>query len=143
MKTTRRDIREASFILIFEKLFRDDSFEDIMDLAENIDGFTVNDEVEKKFRGVYDKQSELDSIIAKYSSKRNIERIPKINVAIMRLAIYEALYDDKVPVNVAVSEAVTLARKYAMETDASFINGVLGSFARSLDHSENPVAENA
>lgn len=143
MKTTRRDIREASFILIFEKLFRDDSFEDIMDLAENIDGFTVNDEVEKKFRGVYDKQSELDSIIAKYSSKRNIERIPKINVAIMRLAIYEALYDDKVPVNVAVSEAVTLARKYAMETDASFINGVLGSFARSLDHSENPVSENA
>ncbi len=143
MKTTRRDIREASFILIFEKLFRDDSFEDIMDLAQNIDGFTVNDEVEKKFRGVYDKQSELDSIIAKYSSKRNIERIPKINVAIMRLAIYEALYDDKVPVNVAVSEAVTLARKYAMETDASFINGVLGSFARSLDHSENPVSENA
>ncbi len=143
MKTTRRDIREASFILIFEKLFRDDSFEDIMDLAQNIDGFTVNDEVEKKFRGVYDKQSELDSIIAKYSPKRNIERIPKINVAIMRLAIYEALYDDKVPVNVAVSEAVTLARKYAMETDASFINGVLGSFARSLDHSENPVAENA
>ena len=114
-----------------------------MDLAQNIDGFTVNDEVEKKFRGVYDKQSELDSIIAKYSPKRNIERIPKINVAIMRLAIYEALYDDRGSCQRSCQRGCDTGTQDAMETDASFINGVLGSFARSLDHSENPVAENA
>ena len=55
-----------------------------------------------------------------------------MNLAILRLALYEAVYDDKVPVNVAISEAVRIAKKYAQKNDAAFINGVLGAFARSI-----------
>uniref|UniRef100_UPI00262FD3BE transcription antitermination factor NusB n=1 Tax=uncultured Fibrobacter sp. TaxID=261512 RepID=UPI00262FD3BE len=63
------------------------------------------------FAPVYE-DDEIDEIISKYSEKRSVERIPKLNLAILRIAIYEALYDDKVPVNVAISEAVLLAKAY-------------------------------
>lgn len=139
MQISRREIRESAFILIFEKLFRDETNEEIINLADNIDGFTMNIEVIDTFNDVCEKAAELDEIIAKFSEKRTVERIPKINLAILRLAIYEARYSKKVPVNVAISEAVLLAKKYAQEPDVSFINGVLGAYSRS---DENTADDN-
>lgn len=81
-------------------------------------------------------RDEIDSIISKFSNKRTVERIPKINLAILRLAIYEAIYEENVPVNVAISEAVALAGKYALEPDVSFVNGVLGSFAKEQEEKQ-------
>ena len=51
--------------------------------------------------------------------------------------MYEALYDEKVPINVAISEAVFLAEKYALDSDVSFVNGVLGSFSRCSEAPKN------
>lgn len=137
MPNTRREIRESAFILIFEKMFRDDSVEEILELAENIDGIIINTDVIKTFTGTVEKADEFDEIITKYSEKRIVDRIPKINLAILRLALYEALYDKKVPVNVAISEAVLLARKFAQEPDVAFINGVLGTYSRSDEAPKN------
>lgn len=131
MSLNRREVREAVLILSFEKLFRDDTENEIIEIAKEIGDFKINDEVEHNFKGIYEKADELDEIISKFSDKRTIDRIPKINLAILRLALYEAKYDDKVPVNVAISEAVSLAGKYAQEPDVAFINGVLGSYSRS------------
>lgn len=133
MSLNRREVREAVFILSFEKLFRDDSEDDIIAVAKEIGDFRINGEVERNFKGIFEKSAELDSIISRYSDKRSIDRIPKINLAILRLALYEAKYDDKVPVNVAISEAVALAGKYAQEPDVAFVNGVLGAYSRSGD----------
>lgn len=129
---TRHEIRESAFVLSFEKLFRTDSLEDIFDIAQSVDEFPINESVKELVRNVFDKAPELDEIISKYSEKRNVDRIPKLNLAILRIAIYEALYDDKVPVNVAISEAVLIARAYAFESDVSFVNGVLGAFSRDI-----------
>ena len=131
LPTNRREVRESVFILSFEKLFRDDSADEIIDLAKELGDLTVNDEVIHNFKGIIEKADELDAVIAKFSDKRTIDRIPKINLALLRLAIYEARYDDKVPINVAISEAVALAGKYAQDPDVAFINGVLGSYSRS------------
>ena len=131
MPTNRREVRESVFILSFEKLFRDDSADDIIDLAKELGDLTINDEVIHNFKGIIEKADELDTVIAKFSDKRTIDRIPKINLALLRLAIYEARYDEKVPINVAISEAVALAGKYAQDPDVAFINGVLGSYSRS------------
>jgi N utilization substance protein B len=131
LSVNRREVRESVFILSFEKMFRDDSPDEIIAVAEEIGDLTLNDEVIHNFKGIVEKASELDAIISKYSNKRAVSRIPKINLAILRLAIYEAKYDDKVPVNVAISEAVNLAGKFAQEADIAFINGVLGAFSRS------------
>ena len=131
MAAKRREVRETAFILSFEKLFRDESIDDIVRISQEYDDFKIDDEAVRLVKGVLDKQDELDKIISGFSNKRSIERIPKINLAIIRLAIYEAMYDDKVPINVAISEAVALAQKYAQEPDIAFINGVLGAFSRS------------
>ncbi len=129
----RHEVRQAAFLLSFEKLFLDDELDAIFEGAEELDEFIpINDEVKALVRGVFDKQNELDEIIAKYSDKRAVNRIPKVDLAVLRIAIYETLYDDKVPVNVAISEAVGLAEKFAFDADVSFVNGLLGAFAKDL-----------
>jgi N utilization substance protein B len=76
---------------------------------------------------------EIDGIIGRLSPKRQITRIPKLCLAIIRLAMYEMHWDDGTPVNAAVSEAVKLAEEYTPQSeDVRFINGVLGSYAREL-----------
>lgn len=133
----RREVRQAAFLLSFEKLFLEDELDKIFENAEELGEFiTLDDEVKALVRSVFDKQEELDGIIAKYSDKRAVSRIPKVDLAVLRLAIYEALYDEKVPVNVAISEAVGLTEKYALEPDVSFVNGVLGSFSKDIKKDE-------
>lgn len=133
MPNTRRQIRESAFILIFEKLFRDESADEIIELADNIDDITINEEVVSEFKGVFEKADELDDIIKKFSDKRSIDRIPKVNLAILRLALYECIYIDKVPVNVAINEAVLLTKKFAQKPDVAFVNGILGAYSRNTE----------
>ncbi|MBR4622319.1 MAG: transcription antitermination factor NusB [Ruminococcus sp.] len=137
MAAKRRDVRESAFIISFEALFRDDTVDELFESASEIDNIILNDEVKKVVEGIIGKKDELDGYISKYSNKRALSRIPKINLAILRLAVYEALYDDKVPVNVAISEAVALAEKYSYDQDIAFINGVLGSFSKEIGGKEN------
>lgn len=136
MSIPRSAIRESAFLIIFEKSFREDDldviFDDAMNSLDDDKEIVLNESVKKLVVSVYEKAEEIDKIISKYSDKRSIERIPKINLAILRLALYEAIYVDKVPVNVAISEAVILTKKYAQKADVSFINGVLGAYSRSL-----------
>lgn len=137
MSIPRSAIRESAFVIIFEKSFRDDDlnviFDDALNSLDEDKEIVLNEEVKNLVSAVYENSEKIDSIISKFSDKRSIERIPKINLAILRLAIYEALYDEKVPINVAISEAVLIAKKYAQKPDVSFINGVLGAFSRSED----------
>ena len=72
----------------------------------------------------------MDELIKKYLKGWKLERIPKVNISILRLALYEIIYEDGVPGKVAVNEAVELAKKYSGEDDYMFINGVLGSYLR-------------
>jgi len=132
----RREVRQAALIISFEKLFLNDALEDIFNTAEESGEILVDDEVRNIVTSIFERQEEIDGIIGKFSDKRAVSRIPKIDLAILRLAIYEALYDDKVPVNVAISEAVALTEKYALDADISFVNGVLGSFAKKLSGKE-------
>ncbi len=133
MSVTRHDIRESEFIIIFEKLFRDESITELLELSLDNESVTVNEEVKETAEGVFAKLDEVDAVITKFSEKRNIARMPKINLAILRLAIYEILYKtDKAPISVIINEAVGLAKKYAQDADVSFINGVLGAYSRSL-----------
>ena len=82
--------------------------------------------------GVANRKDDLDASIQKFSIGWDISRISRLTRAIMRLAIYEIQYVDDVPTGVAISEAVRLAKKYDGDDTGSFVNGVLGSFARSL-----------
>lgn len=88
--------------------------------------------LDKVVCGVANRTEELNGHIQKYSIGWDISRISRLTRAIMQLAIFEILYVDDVPTGVAVSEAVRLAKKYDGDDTGSFVNGILGSFARGL-----------
>ena len=132
-KPTRRDIRDSAFKIIYESLLRDDPVEELFEMAEDIDEIQVNDDVKQMVNDILAKSEELDGMIAQYSKKRVFARIAKINVAILRIAFYEILYNDRIPTNSAVSEAVLLAQNYSYKEDVSFVNGILGAYTRSLE----------
>lgn len=81
-------------------------------------------------RGVSEHAPELDGYIAKYAKGWRFERIPLVAGAIMRVAMYEAMYRDDIDVGVAMNEAVEIAKKYETPETVKFINGILGSFVR-------------
>lgn len=143
-KMNRRETREAAFILIFESLFRDDSPEALLELAGESEEIGCSSDTEVMFRGVLERAAELDAIIARYSEKRQFDRIAKVNIAVLRLALYEILHEDRVPMGVAIHEAVQISQKYSLEADTAFVNGVLGAFSRSPEApKEKPGVQDA
>ena len=137
---TRREIRDSAFKLVFEQLLRDDDINDLYDIAEEIDEITVNDDVKKIVEGTIAHADELDEIISRYSKSRSIARISKLNLAILRIAMYESIYDDNTPMNAAINEAIKLSMMYTYQEDTAFINGVLGAFSRDRQKNEESNA---
>lgn len=86
--------------------------------------------IETVVKGVSARQTELEELIAKYSIGWNLKRISRLSRAIMELAMFEALYVEDVPMNVAIHEAVRLAQNYEDPETVAFVNGILGSFSR-------------
>jgi len=86
--------------------------------------------------GVANRLEELNEVIQKYAIGWDISRISRLARAIMQLAVYEVLWVEDVPTGVAISEAVRLAKKYDGDDTGAFVNGILGSFARSLNTEE-------
>lgn len=82
--------------------------------------------------GVANRAQELNDQIRKFSIGWDVSRISRLTRCVMQLAIFEILYMEDVPTGVAISEAVRLAKKYDGDDTGSFVNGILGSFARSL-----------
>ncbi len=128
---TRKQAREQAFILIFEKCFREESVDEILELAVELRDFETDDYTVNTFKGVYENVEFINSKISSNTNKWDISRISRVALAILRLALYEIFFIDEIPVSVSANEAVELAKKYAAESDASFINGVIGAILRS------------
>ena len=83
--------------------------------------------------GVANREEDLNATIQKFSIGWDVKRISRLTRCVMQLAIYEILYVEDVPTGVAISEAVRIAKKYDGDDTGSFVNGILGAFARSLN----------
>ncbi len=81
--------------------------------------------------GIVDQLEQIDSKINEKSRSWKTSRMPKVDLAIMRLAVGEMMVDDQLPEAVAINEAVNLARKFSMEKSSRFVNGVLGAIVNS------------
>ncbi|MGN1160721.1 MAG: transcription antitermination factor NusB [Candidatus Fimenecus sp.] len=128
---TRKEERELAFTLIFEKIFNDDlSVEEIIKNAVEARLIEENVFACSLAQLTYDNRDEIDKLISEHSVGWKIERLPKVTLAIMRLAFCELLYVPSVPTGVSINEAVELAKKFASQEDASFINGILGKYVR-------------
>ncbi|MGN0534051.1 MAG: transcription antitermination factor NusB [Eubacterium sp.] len=129
----RSEMREQAFYLTFEGLFPNgDNLDELIELySENVE--EVCTYAKEVFEGVDKNREGLLDIINKFSNSWKADRLPKTTLAILLVALYEIDYVDSVPVNVAINEAVELAKKFAGKEDASFINGVLGAYSRSRE----------
>ena len=135
-KVSRHDAREQGFILLFELDFCDEtaSVEELKEDAMESMDIEFCDYAEKVVKGVSDHKEELDEVISAHLKKGwKISRISKVALCILRLAVYEINYEDTVPINVAINEAVELAKKYTVD-ESSFVNGVLGAISREIDN---------
>lgn len=135
---TRHESREQAFILLFETLFCPRPVEEIAAAAAEAREARVSAFALRLAAGTQAHTEEIDGKIVAYSRGWSKERISKVALSVMRLAVYEMLFDDDTPVSVAINEAVELAKRYGGDEDASFINGILGSISR-----EQPSADPA
>lgn len=145
---TRSNARELAVHLIYSQSFTGDEPEMVVSARmekEYYEKLSAENEVyqERPSRGqlayidgvvsgVANRLEDLNAQIQNFSIGWDISRISRLTKAIMQLAIYEILYVEDVPTGVAVSEAVRLAKKYDGDDTGAFVNGILGSFARSL-----------
>jgi N utilization substance protein B len=86
--------------------------------------------------GVWTRREELDEIIARFSKHWKVARIARIELTILRLAVYEMLYVDDVPTKVAMNEAIELAKRFGDDNSRSFVNGILDAAGRAREHGE-------
>ncbi len=126
----RRQARECAFKLVYEMIVQNDKDPDelISETAEAQD-FVPNEYILRSVKGVSEKKDELDVLISENSKGWKLSRISPVSLSIMRLAIFEMLYDDSVPFNVSINEAVELAKLYDHEKAPKFINGILNAVA--------------
>lgn len=129
----RRKAREEAFQLVFEGMFCDDSAKDIIEAAREARDAEPAPFTQKLVIGVYENVEAIDEIIEKNMKTWKKNRISKVSLALLRIAVYEMLYLDKIPVSVSINEAVELCKVYGGADDPSFVNGVLGGVARSLE----------
>ncbi len=132
----RRKQRELIFLLLFENIFTGyslDELKEIKFLTEEFSPEDFNDFIEKYFIEIQEKIPAIDELITKFSLKWGKERLSKVALSILRLAVYEMLYQDEIPTSVAINEAVELSKKYGADKEASFINGILGGLSRDLE----------
>ena len=151
---TRANARELAVHLIYGRNFTGEDPQDVVAIRLNKEYYAqLSDEndvyaerpsraqlayIDGVVAGVANREDDLNEIIQKFSIGWDVTRISRLARSVMQLAIYEILYVEDVPTGVAVSEAVRLAKKYDGDDTGSFVNGILGSFARSLN---NPAFE--
>ncbi len=126
---SRKNARDCAFKLIFEYTFskekNNDTLEEYLAADENKDEVGYIQEV---YNGVIEKYDELVEKIASFSSSFKLDRIYKIDLAILLVATYEILYMKSIPTFVSINEALNLAKTYSTEKSASYINGILANF---------------
>lgn len=129
----RRTARENAFIAVFEASFNAESMEDIIALSRETEEFAVDEYGEALIANFYAHSSEVDDIIKDKLKDWSLARLPRVNAAILRLAVTEMLFNGSDEMDsIVINEAVELAKKYAGDTDYQFINGVLGAVSREI-----------
>lgn len=134
-KQTRSEARIEAFKLIFQSAANDSEPDFLIEqmLLEHPESEKNLDYIKTVFLGVLAKRDEIDEKIRENLGKNwKLERISKVSLAVLRLAIFEILYIEDVPERVAINEAVEIEKKFDEPDNSAFVNGVLGGFLKSL-----------
>lgn len=130
---SRRELREQLFKLLFRVEFNPQEEmsqqEEFFLEEEAIDRETDRKQLDEKLHCILEKLDVIDKELNEKVSGWDTGRMGKVDLTILRLAVYEIEYDEDIPTGVAINEAVELAKKFGQDSSASFVNGVLAKFA--------------
>lgn len=130
----RKRSREIAMELLYQSTINNKEPEELIE--DYIEQYGEVEEVDRQYissvvGGVREKQGEIDALIEANLVKWKLNRIPKINMAILRVALYEILYMEDIPNTVSINEAVEISKKYSDDQSAAFINGILDKIEKS------------
>ncbi|MGE5593194.1 MAG: transcription antitermination factor NusB [Betaproteobacteria bacterium] len=131
---TRREAREAAFIALFQMDVGRAAMEPAIHAAtggRRVDERSL-DYVRRTVSGVVERRAEIDATISRLAIGWSLDRMGAVDRNLLRLAVYEILHLDDVPVGAAINEAVALAKKFGDEESGKFVNGILGRLAREI-----------
>jgi transcription antitermination factor NusB len=142
-RKARKQAFECLYGLIFETAADERSLRRVFkrcphDVEEGEDD-TGQDFAWELVHGVWTNQRELDAHIVRFSKHWKLSRIAKVELTILRLAVYEILFSPDIPLRVALNEAIELAKRYGDENSRNFINGILDAIAKAVDSGEFPI----
>ena len=130
---SRRELREQLFKLLFRVEFNAEEEmpqqEEFFLEEEEIVRENDRKQLDAKFHNILEKITDIDRELNDKVSGWDTSRMGKVDLTILRLAVYEIEYDEDIPTGVAINEAVELAKKFGQDSSASFVNGVLAKFA--------------
>lgn len=131
----RHEQREQLFKLLFRV-----EFNSMDDMPEQVKLFFQDDEVEyteavmesiqDKYTKIQDKLPQIDGLLNEKAEGWNTERMGKVELAVLRIAVYEILFEEDVPDMVAINEAIEIAKKYGQEASGGFVNAILAKFIK-------------
>jgi len=132
---SRRELREQIFKLLFRIEFNELEempqqciyfFEDEDNASKEAD----EDYIQGKYKKIIEKLPQIDEMLNEKAEGWKTSRMSKVDLTLLRLAIYEIEFDEEVPTGVAINEAVELAKNFGQEESSSFVNGILAKFAK-------------
>lgn len=130
----KRKSREQVFIILFEKSFNTElSVDEIMDIAIETDVISKDKMTADIVKKAEENIDEIDAAIENNLKGWSKQRISKVSLALLRMAVCEMKYFDKVPVGVSINEAVEICKVYGSDEDKGFVNGILGSISREKE----------
>lgn len=135
----RSEIREAVFLLLFRA-----EFNSVSEMPEQMSMFfdAAGDDLEvevseenkcyitERAAKIVEKLPEIDKMISEKATGWTIERMGKVDLTVIRLGVYEIVFDEDIPLGVCINEAVEIAKKYGRDESGAFVNGVLAKFGK-------------
>ena len=131
----RHEQREQLFKLLFRV-----EFNSVEDMREQVQLFFQDEEIAytekamdaitEKFEKIQEKLAEIDKLIDEKVEGWNTSRMGKVELTVLRIAVFEMMFDDDVPATVAINEAIEIAKVYGQETSGGFVNAVLAKFVK-------------
>jgi N utilization substance protein B len=125
----RRKSREIAMKLLFEMSINKEKYEDIIENFKESTDVDLKEidmvYIAKALAGVNENMAEIDKNIEKHLIKWKLNRLSKMNLAILRISTYEILFEEEIPGKVSVNEGIELAKKYGEDSSPAFINGIL------------------
>lgn len=131
-KLTRRTARENAFLAAFASTFDNAMPEDVIALNNELGENRVDEFGHKLIDDYYEHSAEINDMIRDHLKGWTIDRIPRVSLTVLRLALSEILYGEEKLPSVTINEAVELTKKFGGNEDYQFVNGLLGSVVREL-----------